>query len=254
VDKETLELLQPYSLQLNQMYDLDGTFAYVNAGGTSDDKIIRNEGSGGDSQLGNLVARAMQQRPGIDADFSITNSLGIRADFEQGPLTLEAMFNVFPFENSITVMYLSGTEVQDTLDFIARKSSERGCRTQAQVAGITFDMVCGDHPHAEKIYIGDHCREDDGSIKDPTTCLPLVPSGLYRVAVNDYIAAGGSGFYTLKANTSKLNTGIALRAALQDYIRNLEPCTDMDIVKQYGPITCLSDQDAHDNRIFPVFQ
>jgi 5'-nucleotidase/UDP-sugar diphosphatase len=263
-DKATLELLQPYSLMLNQVFDLDGVFAYVDS--KADAKIVRNDASGGDSQLGNLVARAMQQRPGIDADFSITNSLGIRADFEQGPLTLEAMFNVFPFENSITVMYLSGSEVRETLDFISRKSSERGCRTQAQVAGITFDMVCGDDPHADNIYIGDHCRNDDGSIDEATTpCLPLVESGLYRVAVNDYIAAGGSGFYTLKANTSKLNTGIALRAALQDYIRNLAPCgvgvKDISdptggtyVVEKYGPITCLTDQDAHDNRIFPVFE
>ena len=61
---------------------------------------------------------------------------------QQGKLTNEAMFNVFPFENSITVMYLSGTEIQETLDFVARKSSERGWRTQAQVAGVWFDMVC----------------------------------------------------------------------------------------------------------------
>lgn len=260
-DPETLELLQPYATMLNQVYDLNGTFAYINAAA----KIIRNDSSGGDSQLGNLVARAMQQRPGVDADFALTNSLGIRADFEQGPLTLEAMFNVFPFENSITVMYLSGTEVQDTIDFVARKSSERGCKTQAQVAGITFTMVCGgDRPHAEDIYIGEHCRRDDGSIDPAAGCLPLLPSSLYRVAVNDYIAAGGSGFYVLKANTSKLNTGISLRAALQDYIRNLAPCgpevldgTDANaqsVIMKYGPITCLNNQDAHDNRIFTRFE
>ncbi len=261
-DKQTLELLQPYSVLLNQVYDLDGTFAYVNSAGES--KIVRNDPSGGDSQLGNLVARSMQQRTGVDADFSITNSLGIRADFEQGPLTLEDMFNVFPFENSITIMFLSGTEVKDTLDFIARKSSERGCRTQAQVAGITFTMVCGEDAHAEDIYIGDACRADDGSIDPLAGCVELVEAGLYRVAVNDYIAAGGSGFSVLKANTSKQNTGIALRAALQDFIRNLEPCgpevidtTDaqaQSVTTKYGPITCLVGQEAHDNRIFTRFQ
>ena len=52
------------------------------------------------------------------------------------------MFNVFPFENTIVVMYLSGQEIQDTLDFVAQKSAARGCRAQLQVAGITFDMVC----------------------------------------------------------------------------------------------------------------
>ena len=52
------------------------------------------------------------------------------------------MYNTFPFENSLTIMNMSGSEVMGTLDFVARKSAERGCRTQAQVAGLYFDMVC----------------------------------------------------------------------------------------------------------------
>lgn len=261
-DPDTLELLQPYLVELNQLIDLNGVFAYVNTGG--DEKIVRNDPSGGDSALGNLVARAMQRRQGVDADFAITNSLGIRADFEQGPLTLEAMFNVFPFENSITIMFLSGSEVQATLDFVARKSSERGCRTQAQIAGLTFKMHCGSDPRADDIWLGDNCRLDDGTIDPESGCVPLHPGGLYRVAVNDYIAAGGSGFSVLKSNTSKQNTGIPLRGALMDYIRNLPPCTTevvditdpsmRSVVSLYGAVTCLDETvERHDNRIFPVF-
>jgi 2',3'-cyclic-nucleotide 2'-phosphodiesterase (5'-nucleotidase family) len=269
-DPETVELLTPYSVELNQLLDLDGVFAYINT--TGDAKIIRADPSGGDSQLGNLVARSMQRRRGVDADFALTNSLGIRADFEQGPLTLEQMYNVFPFENSITIMYLSGVEVQDTLDFVARKSSERGCRSQVQIAGLTFTMVCGSNPRATDVYLGDACRMPDGSI-DTARCIPIIPEGLYRVAVNDYIAAGGSGFTVLKQNTSKQNTGISLRAALQDYIRNvtdadgnLLKCSDTEldlttpdpsdtVLQNYGPITCLGDAiERHDERIQPRFE
>ncbi|HEU4610747.1 MAG TPA: bifunctional UDP-sugar hydrolase/5'-nucleotidase [Kofleriaceae bacterium] len=232
-DADVANLMWPYSVKLNQEIDLNGVFAWVAPGGTSGtEKILRNDQGGGDSQLGNLVARSMQVQQGVDAEFAITNSLGIRADFERGALTNEQMFNVFPFENSITVMYLSGQEVQDTLDFVARKSASRGCRTQAQVAGITFDMVCkGDCPSidpftnqkatacAKNVYIGEDCRNGnpDGPI-DPTKCAPLSLSGLYRVAVNDYIAGGGSGFIVLKRNTSQQNTGISLRDALTVYL------------------------------------
>jgi len=259
-DPDTTALLQPYALELNQLLDLDGVFAYV----TSPDKVVRNDSTGGDSQLGNLVARSMQLRNGVDADFSFTNSLGIRADFEQGPLTLEDMYNVFPFENSITIMFLSGAEVRETKNFVARKSSERGCRTQVQVAGIYFTMYCGSNPRAEDIYIGDGCRREDGTI-DTDKCTELLDEGLYRVAVNDYIAAGGSGFQVLKRNTSKVNTGIPLRASLQDFIRQLPDCaadfldeTDPEmrpVTELYGPITCLDAMvEAHDARILPVFE
>src|SRR4029079_3300309 len=195
--------------------DLNGVFAFINVGGVGN-RILRNDPSGGDSQLRNLVARSMQTRPGVEAEFALTNSLGIRADFDHGPLTVEQMFNVFPFENTITVMYLSGSQVLETLDFVARKSADRGCRAQAQVAGIWFDMICNDgdtgtcadntphsdgspsHACAENVYLGEDCRDGnpDGPI-DEAKCRKVLPSGLYRVAVNDYIAKGGSGFDVL---------------------------------------------------------
>ncbi|HUH01713.1 MAG TPA: bifunctional UDP-sugar hydrolase/5'-nucleotidase [Kofleriaceae bacterium] len=284
-DPGVTELLWPYSVALNKEIDLDGVFSYVCAGdpGQCGDKILRNDLSGGDSQLGNLVARSMQIRSGVEADFAITNSLGIRADFEPGPLTIEQMFNVFPFENSITVMYLSGSEVQETLDFIARKSASRGCRTQGQVAGIAFDMVCdgacpgGRTACAKNVLIGDDCRmnsDPDGPV-DPSRCPPLEPTGLYRVAVNDYIARGGSGFEALKRNTSKQDTGISLRDALIDFLRTRGSCCESSgdqcvlgtdtlidftdpqarpVAELWGEVSCLRELEQHDGRIRAVFE
>lgn len=287
-DPDIANLLWPYSVKINQDIDLNGVFAYVSpdecegycTGAPSELKIVRADLSGGDSQLGNLVARSMQLTEGVEAEFAITNSLGIRADFERGPLTIEQMFNVFPFENSIVVMYLSGTEVQETLDFVARRSASRGCRSQAQVAGIAFDMVCsgacpsGERSCAKNIAIGDNCRgfdpnglpRTDGEI-DFTRCAPLVPEGLYRVAVNDYIAAGGSGFEVLKRNTSKQDTGISLRDGLRVFLNSQARCPaeledEMDlasprrkVVSTYGEISCLEEKiERHDGRIRPVFQ
>jgi 5'-nucleotidase / UDP-sugar diphosphatase len=278
-DPEVANLLWPYSVAINRDIDLNGVFSYINPPG--DAKITRNDTTGGDSQLGNLVARSMQTRSGVEAEFALTNSLGIRADFERGPLTVEQMFNVFPFENSITIMYLSGSEIQETLDFVARRSAERGCRTQAQVAGIWFDMVCrGACPDpnpgdgfvptacAKNVYLGENCRNGNatGPI-DPAKCRPVVPTGLYRVAVNDYIAKGGSGFDALKRNTSKQDTGVSLRDALQVFLRGQTQCpasildeTDPNpqkrpVRERWGDISCLGAAiEAHDGRIRPVFE
>jgi 5'-nucleotidase/UDP-sugar diphosphatase len=318
-DPDVANLMWPYSVKINEDIDLNGVFAYVDPPGTA--KITRNDNSGGDSQLGNLVARSMQLQQGVDAELAFTNSLGIRADFERGPLTNEQMYNVFPFENTIVVMYLSGQEINDTLDFVAFKSASRGCRSQLQQAGITWDMVCRDDPAnpdhctspdpdasgltcstdpdcptgdrceasvcvttscAKNIYLGDACRPKDpntGQIEsdspvDPATtpCAPLEKNGLYRVAVNNYIAAGGSGFVVLKRNSSQQDTGVSLRDALTVYLtKQAQVCdgvgTDTIIdttdtqspqrtVKQrWGNASCLDDLiEAHDGRIRPVFQ
>lgn len=275
-DPEVADIMWPYSVSINRDFDLDGVFAFVNP--PEETKVVRNDTSGGDSQLGNMVARAMQTRAGVEAEFALTNSLGIRADFERGPLTVEQMFNVFPFENTITVMYLSGSEVQEMLDFVSRKSAERGCRTQAQVAGIWFDMVCrgacpdpnpndGYVPQAcaRNVYLGENCRATPDGPINTQICRPVVPTGLYRVAVNDYISKGGSGFDMLKRNTSKQDTGISLRDALVVYLRSLGKCgddvidfTDDDgrtVKARWGSIPCLNETvEAHEGRINPVFE
>jgi 2',3'-cyclic-nucleotide 2'-phosphodiesterase (5'-nucleotidase family) len=301
-DAQVASLMWPYSVKINQDIDLNGVFAYINSrsapGKPGQEKILRTDTGGGDSQLGNLVARSMQIQQEVQAEFAITNSLGIRADFEYGPLTIEQMYNVFPFENSITVIYLSGEEVQETFDYVAVRSAERGCRTQAQVAGIAFDMVCAgpNGPHAANIAIGDHCRtnDDPNAEIDFNKCAPLNPISLYRVAVNDYIAAGGSGFDVLRRNTSKQDTGIALRDSLRVYLNQLRfdtsansacgdqtadfndlttaACTKDDdcaggqlctnnacayakVTSYYGDVSCLGpDIEKHDGRIRPTFE
>src|SRR5262249_19497928 len=102
----------------------------------------RNATSGGDSPLGNLISTAMWLRLGIQTDFSLTNSTGIRTDLVPGPVTVEQMYNIFPFHNSITKMQLSGQEVQDLFDFVARRSAGRGCVSQAQIAGARVRINC----------------------------------------------------------------------------------------------------------------
>ncbi len=267
-DPDVTDLLWPYSVELNREFDLQGVFSYISTEDNS--KITRNANNGGDSQLGNLVARSMQLRPGVEADFALTNSLGIRADFELGALTIEQMFNVFPFENSITVMFLSGSEIQEMLDFVSRRSASRGCRTQAQVAGIWFDMVCGGEcPEgrsacAKNIFLGENCRggDPDGPI-DTNICAPVEPTGLYKVAVNDFIARGGSGFDVLKRNTSKQDTGVGLRDALIDFLRTKPTCgpdvidaaTGERVVDRFGQISCLGNSvEPSEGRIRAVFE
>lgn len=296
-DPEMERLLEPYDIIMKQRLNLGQVNAVVPCpqGGGACPKVLRNDPGGGDSQLGNLVATSMRLRRRVEADFALTNSLGIRADFESGALTLEQMYNVFPFDNTITTMFLSGDEILQMLDFVAERSSERGCRTQTHVSGIAFSLVCDNRPakdrnvptscpqrfaaskqerdgwigsYAADIALGDDCRLQNGDI-DWSRCKKLDCFGSYRVAVNDYIAIGGSGFVVLKRNTTRFNTGISLRDALIDYIRNLgtDPryrCTDpskwrnVKGISENGPydytnITCLLPEiQAHDGRIRPV--
>ena len=56
---------------------------------------------------------------------------------------------------------------------------------------------------------------------------PLDPGFFYKVATNNYIAGGGSGFTMLKRNTTQFDTGVAMRDALIDFFQNYCTCTQL---------------------------
>jgi 5'-nucleotidase len=135
-DPVMVDMLQPYQRTLDRVADLDILVGYSPTGAK------RTAPQGGDSALGNLIATAMWLRLGVQTDFALTNTTGMRADLNPGPITIEEMYNIFPFDNSISKMQLSGLEVQELFDYVARRSTTRGCVSQAQIAGARLRINC----------------------------------------------------------------------------------------------------------------
>lgn len=256
---EMREILEPYEIALNQTLDLDRTI-----GCATSDRLKRFGSNNGDSPLGNIVAEALQTHERVQTDFAITNSTGVRDDLrgevldESHPgvcfdengnpvysFNLEELYNVLPFDNTITTMFLSGLEVQELFDYVSSRSATRGCNSQAQVSGMTFTLVCtgdeehGDYPHADDIKIGG---------------LPLNVNGTYELATNNYIANGGSGYEVLQRNTTQIDTFIPMREAVVEYFgrANLVPCSDTDPIYPKCPGNMVS-AGLEDDRIVVRF-
>jgi len=138
----------------------------------------------------------------VETEIALTNTLGIRADIPAGDITLDVLYNSMPFDNTITTMFLSGRELQELLDYVTSRSTERGCQSQAQVAGIRFTMDCR-NVVATDIYING---------------APLSEDGTYELATNNYIAHGGSGFEVLERNTTQVDTGVSIRDVVKQAI------------------------------------
>ena len=165
-------LLLPYQRYLDQTVDLDLLAGYSPQGAS------RTAPQGGDSPMGNLISDAMWLRLGVQTDFAMTNTTGIRTDMIPGPVTIEEMFNIFPFNNTITKMQLSGTEVQQMFDFIAGRSQGRGCVSQAQIAGARVILNCGGCSRANA---NNACIDDD-------QCIGGVPGSCVDGAGNSCLA------------------------------------------------------------------
>jgi 5'-nucleotidase len=157
------QVLEPYQQQLQRLSDLTTIAGY------SPNGAKRIAPANGDSPLGNLIAAANWLRLGIQTDFSLTNSTGIRQDLLPGPVTIDEAYDIFPFDNTITTMYLSGAEIFQMYDFVARRSSARGCVSQAQIAGSRVRINCTGCTRTEAIA---ECQQDSDcpSIETLGTC------------------------------------------------------------------------------------
>ncbi len=213
-DPAVWEILQEYQEQLDYDYNLSQVLGYAN------ETLLRYGSTGGDSMLGNLTAEAMRAYPGVETEFALTNTLGIRADIPAGDITLDSLYNAMPFDNTITTMFLSGREVQELLDYVTSRSSERGCSSQAQVAGVEFTMDCGNQV-AEDIRING---------------APVSPDGTYELATNNYIARGGSGFDVLERNTTQFDTGISIRDVVLEAIVSYATLPQAGVCQEDGRI------------------
>jgi len=252
-DRRVAALLEPYKFALRDIGNLDLLVGYAPA------EVRRVSPNGGDSQLGNLVATSMWLRLGVQTDFSMTNTTGIRSDLPRGPVTLENLFNVFPFDNAIAKMQLSGSETFELFDFIARRSKLRGCTSQVQIAGAftvfncsgcdpkwrakpsepAFKTLAAAEACVEQLFIGytdKTCKQDSDCEPDANlarfACDKTISrcrnaaqaNGSYELATSDYLASGGSGFRVLQRNTTQFNTRIQQRDAVTDFIRIGKPC------------------------------
>jgi len=159
---------------------------------------------------GNLITDAMRER--ADADVAITNSGGIRSDSAYGPgeITGGDIFNTLPFPNSLVTLELTGEELVEALESqIVTLESETGQdlgeEVSQQTSGVRFEWV----PH----------EDADELVRDVSVGgEPLDPDGTYEVAVNSYMANGGSG-YPLEDKPVVEATDELLVTLVVDYLR-----------------------------------
>jgi 5'-nucleotidase len=227
-DPVVSSMLEPYQQSLDALGNLELLVGYAYDGSK------RVSTSGGDSPLGNLVATAMWQRLGIQTDFSLTNTTGIRTDLVAGPVTVDEMYDVFPFDNSITKMELSGYEVQELFDYVARRSSGRGCISQVQIAGARVVMDCTQGCLNSSCGPGQTCDPNAGVCVDAGLCSPSI------VCEPGETCDPMSG--TCVTQALGVATHIYIGPFLDSHNQPLHCSTDQDCPGQ-GPNQC--DQNAH---------
>jgi 5'-nucleotidase len=127
-----------------------------------------------ESSLGDLLTDLMRQSLGTDVAF--LNSGGIRADIPPRDLVYANIFEVSPFDNYPSIVMLTGAQLADCINL-----TSTGDRGILQTSGLryTADVAKGLPNHLVTVTLADG--------------TPLDPQKLYRVAMPDFLAAGGDG-------------------------------------------------------------
>ena len=145
-----------------------------------------------------LVDALLEIGKSIDPNtqFAIATKGGIRAEIKQGNITVGNIFELMPFENSITFLELSGKDLMTLANFIAKTGGQ-------PVAGLTMNI------------------NDNLPTNIVIANQPFDINKTYKLVTYDYLANGGDYIEGLEHPLTRQNTGIVVRNGLIDYIERL---------------------------------
>jgi 5'-nucleotidase / UDP-sugar diphosphatase len=199
-DKTMLTLLSPF-----QEFGQQKLLVKV---GSSDGKLdgdretVRRQ----PTALAVLIGQAMMDK--TRANFAVMNAGGVRDSLPMGDLTYKDVLKVHPFGNTIVTVDLSGKEVIAYLNVAAKMTPGSGAFPQ--FAGINLVI-------------------DAGAVSNVTIQgAPLDLSKTYKMAINNFVAAGGDGYPKMTVHPSYVDTGFVDADALRGFITARSPLKAVD--------------------------
>jgi len=196
-DQELLKLLQPYVDEVESLL----SEVVGHAEGTFFAKGLRSR----ETALGDMVADSMLWfTKDLGIDFAVQNGGGIRADLPKGSITKGLIHEILPFDNSVVVLTLKGSDVLSLFDHIAHISRGRGAFPQVS-EGISFTIN------------REAGRCEDILIKGK----PVDPLKTYKIATNSYLASGGDGYKVFLNAVHRYDFSLFQRDVFIGYIKHL---------------------------------
>jgi len=137
---------------------------------------------------------------GLEADFAFQNGGGIRATLGDGDIQKATIYEVLPFDNSIAVVELKGTDVIALFDKAATNIGAGAMGQVSKEVKVSYDSATK-------------------TVTELTiNGAPVDPAKVYKVACNSYLASGGDGYDVFKNQLSYYDTSLMQRDAFIDYV------------------------------------
>jgi 5'-nucleotidase/UDP-sugar diphosphatase len=158
------------------------------------------------ASMGVLIGRAMMERTA--SDFAVVNAGGVRDSIPAGMITYRDVLKVQPFGNTVVTVDLTGAEVMNYLNAVAKMTVGSGAFPQ--FSGLQLVITAGTVTSA--------------SIKGQ----PIEQLRTYRMAINNFQAAGGDGYPKMKGHPSHVDSGFVDADVLRSFIAAHSPLRAAD--------------------------
>ena len=177
----------------------DATVAYVNQTlGTTAVAWRGDSARVADTPLTDFVLEVMRRTAG--ADLAATAAFDIGASLDAGPITVAEVARLYPYDNTLRAVRISGKQLRAFLEFSARYYRTMGTPEASRslvdpaVPGFNFDIIAG----------ADYTLDVSRPLGRRVTRLEVkgrvVTDGdHFTMALNNYRQTGGGGFAMLRA-------------------------------------------------------
>lgn len=188
-DEKTAALLLPYKEKIDKMmYEVIGV----------SEMMMDKERP--ESLLSNLVADVLRLSADCvlkqPADIGIMNMGGLRNILPEGDITVDAVYEILPFENSLCVLTLKGTEIKHLMTAIASLHGEG-------LSGAHLEITT-----------------DGKLLKATVQGKEIEDDKEYTVATIDYLADGNDKLAPLSQAEKRIcPDGMTLRGLFLDYVK-----------------------------------
>ncbi|WP_308992123.1 5'-nucleotidase [Mariniflexile litorale] len=198
IDPNVEAFIKPYRAHIEK--DLDSVLAYAVS------KYTKSDGEF-NTAIGNFMADAIfdeanpifKNRTGNNIDMVILNHGGIRSIINKGNITTRTAFELMPFENSIVVVAMKGTQIDNLVSYLSKAHKAHPISKLKMTIDKKFNVV-------------------EASINDEKIQL----NKTYYVATNDYLYNGGDNMTFFKPNNGLYVLDYKIRNALIDHFKKVD--------------------------------
>ncbi len=240
-DAEIADFVKQHQDTVNAAYE--GLFAktLVDLNGEKEPGVRTQETNLGDFAADAYLYAAQQYMGSeITVDGAIQNGGGVRASIPAGDISMNTLYTVFPFGNTVSVVKVKGSELLEALE-----ASCSVCPSALggfpQVSGIEFTIDTS-VPFVEGAQYPDSTYYAPAA---PGSRVTITKVGgrdfsltdTYYIAVNNFMADGGDTYYAFTQAEEVIDTGVIDAEGLISYVESLNGVIGEEYAQPKGLIT-----------------